>query len=138
MLCNLTVALCADLGTCGALDTPAAFAECVRMLTSTSVELKKSAEGGFGEQLQHAIAKDHAVPKLLVYFKRVERAIAEANTGKIVLSKKCFVVVMCMSSLLVELHCSRLTLLLNDVADCVYADAQAADAILLFLLGPSF
>jgi len=106
----MTVALCADLGTCGALDTPAAFAECVRMLTSTSVELKKSAEGGFGEQLQHAIAKDHAVPKLLVYFKRVERAIAEANTGKIVLSKKCFVGVMCMSSLLLELHCSRLTL----------------------------
>jgi hypothetical protein len=57
----MTVALCADLGTCGALDTPAAFAECVRMLTSTSVELKKSAEGEFGEQLQLEIAGDGEV-----------------------------------------------------------------------------
>ena len=97
---KMTIALCAGLEASGPLNTPVAIDGCVRTLTmSTAVALKKSAVVGFGGDLQHAIAKHNAVPKLMVYFKRLECAVAEAGNGKSLASTDCSVVVMSISYL---------------------------------------
>ena len=71
------------------LDTPDAIVECVRaLLALPRGGLKKSAVVAFGEQHAKAIAKHSAVPKLIVYLKRVEQAVAEANNSKNVVSKR--------------------------------------------------
>jgi hypothetical protein len=71
------------------LDTPAAVVECVQALVALPRGgLKKSAVVAFGERQAKAIAKHSAVPKLIVYLKRVEQAVAEANKSKNVVSKR--------------------------------------------------
>ena len=102
-LLRVAVASCVGVGAPDKLDTPGAVADYVRNLALGGREaLKKSVSVGFGPQRKQAIAANNAVSKLMVYFKRVERAHAVAYKGKIVVSQERRVGLCVVRSLLLE------------------------------------